>query len=202
MAKKKFLFYTSWKKNIDIMDDVELRRFINNLINYTEDKPIELLSKVDTIVWNDAVELLNHNEVKRQKTIERNQKNGQSGGRPAKPKETQNNPVGFNETHNNPQEPEEGRRIQDEGRRIQDEGREMKDEGRGTQETEDSVFEDFIKKPTSKKLDVLCEIFGPGFDVYFSKSDIDSIVRKYHSKIKSDFNKEQFKFIINQIKNN
>jgi hypothetical protein len=75
-------------------------------------------------------------------------------------------------------------------------------DGREPSEGKNSIFEEFIKEPTSEKLRVLNVICGPGFDVYFSKSDIDSIVRKYHSKIKSDFNQEQFKFIINQIKNN
>jgi hypothetical protein len=195
MAKKTFLFYTSWKKNIDIMDDIELRRFINNLINYTDDKPIELLTKVDTIVWNDAVELLNHNETKRQKTIERNQKNGQLGGRPSKPKETQNNPLGFNETQHNPQKPEEGRRIQEEGRRIQV-------EGKGIQETEDSLFDEFINKPTSLIISILFEIFGEGFDVYLLNNDTDSIVSKYYKMVELDFTADQFKIIINKIKNN
>ena len=125
MEKKRFLFYTSWKKNIDIMDDVELRRFINNLINYTDGNQIELITKVDKIVWNDAVELLNHNEAKRQKTIERNKKNGQLGGRPPKPTETQNNPVGFNETQNNPTKPEERREIQEERRKKNEDRKEM-----------------------------------------------------------------------------
>jgi hypothetical protein len=81
-------------------------------------------------------------------------------------------------------------------------GREPAIPGREPSEGKNSIFEEFIKEPTSEKLRVLNVICGPGFDVYFSKSDIDSIVRKYHSKIKSDFNQEQFKFIINQIKNN
>jgi hypothetical protein len=202
MEKKRFLFYTSWKKNIDIMDDVELRRFINNLINYTDGNQIELNTKIDTIVWNDAVELLNHNEAKRQRTIERNKKNGQSGGRPAKPNETQDNPVGFSETQHNPNKPEERREIQEERREIQEERRVIQDEGRGTQETKDNLFEEFINKPTSIILSILFEIFGEGFDVYLWNSDVDSIVTKYHKMIELDFTKEEFKIIINKIKNN
>ena len=30
--KKSFLFYQSWKTQIDILDDSELRKFINNLL--------------------------------------------------------------------------------------------------------------------------------------------------------------------------
>ena len=46
------------------------------------------------------------------KVCERNRINGQNGGRPRKPIETQNNPVGFSETQENP--------IKDKGYRIND----------------------------------------------------------------------------------
>lgn len=95
MDKKRFLFYTSWKKNIALMDDVELRRFINNLINYTEGGAVDLPTRVDQVIWNDVVEILNHNETKREAAAKRSKENGAKGGRP-------NNPTGSNETHNNP----------------------------------------------------------------------------------------------------
>ncbi|MEY4334832.1 MAG: hypothetical protein RLZZ196_3582 [Bacteroidota bacterium] len=82
MEKKRFLFYTSWRKNIDMMDDVELRRFINNLCNYAEDKQIDLPTRIEQMVWNDVVEVLNHNETKRLKTIEKRSEAGKKGGAP------------------------------------------------------------------------------------------------------------------------
>lgn len=83
MEKKRFLFYTSWKKNMDMMDDVELRRFINNLIDYTEGRPIDLPTRIDKMVWNDVVEVLNHNETKRAATVEKRRLAGLKGGAPA-----------------------------------------------------------------------------------------------------------------------
>lgn len=64
------------------MDDVELRRFINNLINYTENKPIDLPTRIDQMVWNDVVEVLDHNETKRQVVAEKRRQAGLKGGAP------------------------------------------------------------------------------------------------------------------------
>jgi hypothetical protein len=105
MEKKSFIFYTSWKKNIEMMEDDELRRFINNLINYTEGNEVELPTRIEKMVWNDLVEVLNHNERKRERAAERSRQNGQRGGRPTKPNETHNNPMGFNETQQVIEEP-------------------------------------------------------------------------------------------------
>lgn len=82
MNKKRFLFYTSWKKNIDLMDDVELRRFINNLIDHTEGKEINLPTRIEQMVWNDVVEVLNLNELKRQNVVEKRREAGKKGGAP------------------------------------------------------------------------------------------------------------------------
>jgi hypothetical protein len=184
MEKKRFLFYTSWKKNIDIMDDVELRRFINNLINYTDGNEIELLTKIDNIVWNDAVELLNHNETKRQKTIERNRVNGKYGGRPPKPnetqdnpvgfKETQNNPVGFSETHNNPTEPTETRREKREERReIREERREIREESKEKKEERRGISE------KSKMISFCNSILPSDWGEYLNKNNVDDTILKY-----------------------
>ena len=184
MEKKRFLFYTSWKKNIDIMDDVELRRFINNLINYTDGNEIELLTKIDNIVWNDAVELLDHNETKRQKTIERNRVNGKNGGRPSKPNETQDNPVGFNETqnnpvgfsetHNNPTEPTETRREKREERREKkEERREMKEEREEKKEERRGVSE------KSKMISFCNSILPSDWGEYLNNNNVDDTLVKY-----------------------
>jgi hypothetical protein len=101
MDKKSFIFYTSWKNNISLMDDAELRRFINNLITHTEGGEVELPSRIEQMVWNDLVEVLNHNERKRERAAERSRKNGQLGGRP----NNLNNPVGSKETQQVIEEP-------------------------------------------------------------------------------------------------
>lgn len=110
MDKKRFLFYTSWKKNLELMDDVELRRFIYNLIDYTEGKEVNLPSRLEQVIWNDVVEILNHNETKRQAAAKRSKENGSKGGRPSNPtgsNETQNNPTGFSE----PTEPDKSKEL-------------------------------------------------------------------------------------------
>lgn len=82
MEKKRFLFYTSWKKNIDMMDDVELRRFINNLIDHTEGREINLPTRIEKMVWNDVVEVLELNERKRVVVVEKRREAGKKGGAP------------------------------------------------------------------------------------------------------------------------
>jgi nitrate reductase alpha subunit len=106
MEKKSFIFYTSWKKNIEMMEDDELRRFINNLINHTEGNEVDLPTRMEKMVWNDLVEVLNHNERKRERAAERSRQNGQRGGRPTKPNETHNNPIGYNKTQQDIEEPD------------------------------------------------------------------------------------------------
>lgn len=82
--KKSFLFYQSWKTQIDILDDSELRKFINNLISYHDDGEVVLESKEDKLLWNGVLPALEVNNLKYQKTIERNRENGKKGGRPKK----------------------------------------------------------------------------------------------------------------------
>lgn len=82
MEKKRFLFYTSWKKNIDMMDDVELRRFINNLIDHTEGREINLPTRLEKMVWNDVVEVLELNERKRVEVVQKRREAGKKGGAP------------------------------------------------------------------------------------------------------------------------
>jgi hypothetical protein len=106
-----FLFYTSWKEQIEEMNDDELRRFINNLINYHTGDEVELITRIDKFIWNGVLPALIKNQSnwnrKRTAAIE----NGKKGGRPSKPTETQDNlknPMGYLETQhnlNNPQKP-------------------------------------------------------------------------------------------------
>ena len=93
--KKSFLFYQSWKTQIDILDDSELRKFINNLISYHDDGEVVLESKEDKLLWNGVLPALEVNNLKYQKTIERNRENGKKGGRPKKEAAETEKPNGF-----------------------------------------------------------------------------------------------------------
>jgi hypothetical protein len=74
--------------------------------------------------------------------------------------------------------------------------------GRETTMGQISLFEYLKKSPSREIFSTLCEICGNGFDVYYSKNSADSIVKKYYSEVNGALDQEQFKIIINQIKNN
>ncbi len=98
MEKKSFLFYLSWKKQLDDLDDIELRRFIYNLIKYHEGEEIDLPTKTDRLAWNGILTGLEINQDKYEKRVQANRENGKLGGAPkgnqnaSKEKSTENNP--------------------------------------------------------------------------------------------------------------
>ncbi len=83
------MFYLSWKSQVDILNDKELRRFINNLIQYHDGGDIELKSKTDKLVWNGILPALEVNDLKYQSKVEASRENGKKGGRPPKEKISQ-----------------------------------------------------------------------------------------------------------------
>ena len=122
--KKSFLFYQSWKTQIDILDDSELRKFINNLISYHDDGEVVLESKEDKLLWNGVLPALEVNNLKYQKTIERNRENGKKGGRPKKVAAESEKPNGFIENPNEtdgfiekPKKPDNSKKIIDNSKR-------------------------------------------------------------------------------------
>lgn len=122
--KKSFLFYQSWKTQIDILDDYELRKFINNLISYHDNGEVVLESKEDKLLWNGVLPALEVNNLKYQKTIERNRENGKKGGRPKKVAAESEKPNGFIENPNEtdgfiekPKKPDNSKEIIDNSKR-------------------------------------------------------------------------------------
>jgi len=93
-----FLFYLSWRTQINDMNDDELRRFINNLINWHEGEEIELPTREDRFIWNGILPGLESNFDKWETKANANRENGKKGGRPKKPKETQETHMVFEET--------------------------------------------------------------------------------------------------------
>ncbi len=110
MEQKAFLFYLNWKKQIDDLDDIELRRFIHNLIKYHSGEEIDLPSKTDRLAWNGILTGLEVNQDKYEKKIQANRENGKLGGAPkgnqnaSKDKTTQNNP-------NQPKQPDKREQV-------------------------------------------------------------------------------------------
>ncbi len=122
--KKSFLFYHSWKTQIDILDDYELRKFINNLISYHNNGEVVLESKEDKLLWSGVLPALEVNNLKYQKTIERNRENGKKGGRPKKVAAESEKPNGFIENPNEtdgfiekPKKPDNSKEIIDKSKR-------------------------------------------------------------------------------------
>jgi hypothetical protein len=99
--KNSFKFYNSWGTSIDLMEEQELRRFIKNLIRHSQDEPIELITKVDLIVWSQVEPLLNYNEKERQKKIS----NGKNGGAPKGNNNASKNDIIKEITKNNQKQP-------------------------------------------------------------------------------------------------
>lgn len=113
-GKAAFMFYMNWKKQIDELDDQELRRLINNLINYHLDEEIELLTKVDKLVWNGILPGLEANQDKYEKRILANRENGSKGGAPEgnqNARKDKNNP-------NQPKQPDNREQVNDNSKNI------------------------------------------------------------------------------------
>ena len=102
VGKKKVIVYTDWISTFDSLTDEEAGKLIKHFFRYVNDEdpksdrltellfmPIKATLKRDLESWE------------RKQGI--NRENGAKGGRPRKPNETQENPVGFLETQNNPE---------------------------------------------------------------------------------------------------
>ena len=95
--KKSFLFYLNWEQQVDLMTNVEAKRFIKNLCRYSKGEEVEIPSDKEMMCWLGIVRALDSNEEKWEKRVEANKKNGKLGGAPAgnqnaKKETTQNNP--------------------------------------------------------------------------------------------------------------
>lgn len=112
-GKTSFMFYMNWKKQIDELDDQELRRLINNLINYHLGEEIELLTKVDKLVWNGILPGLEANQDKYEKRVKANRENSKLGGAPEgnqNARKDKNNP-------NQPKQPDKREQVNDDSKK-------------------------------------------------------------------------------------
>ena len=82
--RKSFMFYLNWKSQLDILSDKELRRFINNLIDWHQGENVELKTKTDLLVWNGVLPALEVNDDKWNSRADKSRENGKLGGRPKK----------------------------------------------------------------------------------------------------------------------
>ena len=82
METKRFLFYLDWRNQMEMMNDEQVRRFVNNLCNYTEGKKIDLPTDIEKALWIGIVPSLKINAEKYEWKVKQNQENGKKGGAP------------------------------------------------------------------------------------------------------------------------
>jgi len=131
------MFYLNWEEQIELMNDDELRRFINNLIKYHKDEDVELPTKVEKLTWLGIKPALETNNIKYEKKVKANQENGKLGGAPkgnknaSKSKTTQNNP-------NNP---------------IKDNSKQLNDNSKKKKEKRENIKENWQKETGNSQLE-------------------------------------------------
>lgn len=146
MNNKRFLFYNDWKAQMEMMTDEQVRRFVYNLINFSEGKKIELPTTLEQALWIGVLPSLKINQEKYEKRVEANKLNGKLGGRPPKLednllKQNPENPNGFYQNPNN--------LINDKRQLINDNCKEITD--KGEKETGNSQQINYKSKPIIDK---------------------------------------------------
>jgi len=102
MKQQRFLFYTTWKKQIEILSDEQAKRFVLNLIRYAEGEDPILPTDGEKLMWYGIEPSLDINKTKYTNKVLANRENGKLGGAPAgnknaiKEKTTQNNLISDN----------------------------------------------------------------------------------------------------------
>jgi len=96
--KESFVFYKSWKEALtDVPDDIRLEVY-DCIIEYAFSGKVPSLKPMAKMAFNFIKNDIDRASEKYNKIVDRNRDNGKKGGRPRNPK----NPVGFNETQQNP----------------------------------------------------------------------------------------------------
>lgn len=103
--KNKILVYKDWKATFDKLTDDEAGRLIKHFFAYVNDDNPTAPDRITEIAFEPIKQTLKRDLKKWEAKAEISRDNGSKGGRPLKPTETQNNPVGFSETQDNPQKP-------------------------------------------------------------------------------------------------
>jgi hypothetical protein len=121
--RKSFMFYLNWEKQIELLSDEQLRRFVMNLIKYHSDRndELELKNKEDELLWIGILPALEVNDSKWKKKAEASVKNGSLGGRPSKSIETK--PIETHQVISKPNQPDNSKQIIDNSKQEIDNGK-------------------------------------------------------------------------------
>ncbi|MEF2919603.1 MAG: DUF6291 domain-containing protein, partial [Acutalibacteraceae bacterium] len=91
------------KKAINRLTDEQAGQLFKLLFEYSDNENIKVddnqYENIVLTMFDTMTPVIDEGRSKYIRKVERNRKNGKNGGRP---KETQNNPLGFSETQNNP----------------------------------------------------------------------------------------------------
>jgi hypothetical protein len=99
--KKSFILYCDWIHTVEKLDDEQAGKLFKHLLRYVNDLDPVPDDKLIDIAFEPIRQQLKRDLQKYQAIVERNQKNGQKGGRPRK---TQPEPSESNPTQANPKE--------------------------------------------------------------------------------------------------
>lgn len=95
------IFRKSWFKTLKRWEPVKVYEFICLLERFVDGEELNVPENMMDF-WDQVEPLLKSDLSKYENVVERNRQNGKSGGRPKKPTTTQENPLGYLETQDNP----------------------------------------------------------------------------------------------------
>lgn len=105
--KNSFVLYVDTAPQFEMLSDEQAGRVIKAVFAYAGSGEVKDLDGVEQFMFAGLKAQLDRDYKKWLKVCERNRENGAKGGRPPKPRETHENPLGYLGSHGNPLEPRE-----------------------------------------------------------------------------------------------
>lgn len=104
-GKNKIIVYKDWETIFKKLSNEEAGKLIKHFFSYVNDNNPVPEDRLTELLFEPIKQTLKRDLEKWEQKAEKNRENGAKGGRPRKPNETQENPVGFLETQANPEKP-------------------------------------------------------------------------------------------------
>lgn len=108
VGKRSFLFYSDWIETFKELPKDKGYDLLMHILQYVNDENPETEDVMVKALFSQIKNTLKRDLEKWEKKAEQNRENGNKGGRPKKPTETETNPenpVGYFETQDNPEKP-------------------------------------------------------------------------------------------------
>lgn len=169
--KKSFIFYSSWRNTFNKLTPEDAVKLINILCDKTEGTEPVFDNQILEVAFSQIEYLMEVNEEKRQKTIERNRKNGLKGGAPVG---NSNAKKTTQTTQNNPNNPKQAKQPENDNDNDND------NVNNNNIYTSTSILGNFEKKKQLRQK--LVEIFSEDAIKYIVKSDKSRLVNEYGQK--------------------